>query len=189
LLDEFIARSLQSRVQAPVLENDEPVASTDASLTSKAAYATPVLPAKGLSKSILPPGRNICRSTRGGRHRALARRGGTPHTPCGAACRQRAQLRIAALACRSVGARAGALLVPHYPAQNVVTNRERGVLDPTWAGVLSHIAARSPDDLYFACFADSASQKRISLPRTPPETGSRSSPDRACPIPPIWRRG
>jgi hypothetical protein len=56
LLDEFIAGSLRARAQAPVLEVDEPVASIDASLTSKAAYGSPMRPAKVLSGSILPAG-------------------------------------------------------------------------------------------------------------------------------------
>ncbi len=54
LLDEFIAGSLRARAQAPVLEVDEPAASIDASLTSKAAYLSPVSPAKVVSGAILP---------------------------------------------------------------------------------------------------------------------------------------
>lgn len=58
LVDEFIAGAMATRVQttAAAMEQNEPVATTDASLTSKAAYASPapVLPVAPRALQVVP---------------------------------------------------------------------------------------------------------------------------------------
>ena len=107
LVDEFIAGTMGSRTPlAPdAAQREEPIAATDASLTSTAAYASAApanpVPAVHAARSLqVVPAAVIAISPT----RALDE----PHAACaGTAFRRSADLRFAPLARRSLGTRAG----------------------------------------------------------------------------------